>query len=386
MTVRVLFQPFFYLPEAWNGIDEHLLLLSRHLDRKRFELVLAATSGDGTQTETLAQRAGLSLARLPEPASARLNSLVRLRNFYEEVGADVVHMHTPAFGGQARFGLAARAAGAVPLVTVHQIMPNQLSRRGRVTNRLAQRVLFGPIVAVSKDVRQMLATHAGLDARPISVIPNGVDEPAEDHTTRDEGTTRESLQIGYFGRLSHEKGVDLLIDALAVVSESGRGFTALIVGDGPERSQLQAQVERLGLTERVRFMGFQSNVDTFMRSVDIVAHTPRYEGFGLVVLEAMARGVPVVVSPAPGGIPEMVVSGETGLVTNGMSAHAIANGLAEVIDNADLRAAMGAAGFQRWKRLFTAERMACRTAEVYERTLKLRSVSPTRGSAIPRKT
>ncbi|MGH2609529.1 MAG: glycosyltransferase family 4 protein, partial [Tepidiformaceae bacterium] len=331
MSVRVLLQPFFYLPESWNGIDEHLLLLTRHIDSRDVEFVLALGEHDGPQTTTLAKRAGLSTVRLPGAATGAVRRVRDLREVYERVRPHILHMHTPAAGGQAAAALAARLAKAAPVLTVHQYQPWQLPVRSRILNRVTQSLLCREVVAVSADVRSSLGQRGGFSLRGISVIANGIDEiqPATDRSpsARAGGPVR----IGYFGRLSREKGVDILIEGLAVVRQQGGEFEAIVVGDGPERAALEALAVARGLQEAVSFLGYVPNASSRMREVDIVAHTPRYEGFGLVILEAMASSKPVVVVAAPGGISEMVVPGETGIVAASSSPADIAQAISGLL-------------------------------------------------------
>lgn len=372
MPIRVLLQPFFYLPESWNGIDEHLLLLARHLDPAEFELVVAVGEADGPQTATLAQRAGLATVDVPRVSSAP-GSVRGLRDLYRRVGADIVHMHTPAAGGQATAAFAARLAGAAPVLTVHQYQPWALPVRTRLLNTAAQRALFRRVIAVSHDVRASLAERAGFSDRRVLVISNGIDAGEPRRSGIPLRSPNDPPVIGYFGRLSREKGVDILIEALALAHDAGCTFEAQIVGDGPERAALEALSVARGLDGRVTFRGFIPGASSLIPTVDIVAHTPRYEGFGLVILEAMAAAKPVIVAPAPGGLAEMVVPGETGLIAGDRSPAEIARAVRTLVADDRLRERMGIAARERWREHFTADRMAARTAEVYRQALGLPS-------------
>src|SRR5688500_7615312 len=109
---RVLWQPFFYLPERWNGIDEHLLLLARYLDPKRYELLLLTHETDGPQSATLARRAGIRTVAAPyAPGASFLTRVRALRQLYRREGIDLLHLHGPVVGGQLAPTLAARLAG-----------------------------------------------------------------------------------------------------------------------------------------------------------------------------------------------------------------------------------------------------------------------------------
>jgi glycosyltransferase involved in cell wall biosynthesis len=381
VPARVLFHPFFYLPESWNGIDEHLLHLARHLDPQEFELIVGIGPDDGSQTATLAKRAGLASVQLPSNVSSMRTRAATLRDVYRRSGADIVHMHSPTVGGQAPAALAARRAGSRAILTIHQYQPWSMPLRTRLVNRLTQRLFLDGVIAVSADVRLSAAERTGLRASVIEVVPNGIDGPAAAPELRKRGRP---VVVGYFGRLSHEKGVDILVEALHLVRQAGVDVSAIIVGDGPERTALMALSDRAGVSESLEFRGFVPGARELMADVDIVVHTPRYEGFGLVALEAMAAGKPMVVAPAPGGLGEIVRDGETGLVAENASPAAVAAAIQRLAADSGLRRRMGIAAHQRWKERFSAVQMARRTADVYRDVLGSRTATQHRAGRFAR--
>jgi glycosyltransferase involved in cell wall biosynthesis len=366
---RVLIHPFFFLAEAWNGMDEHLLLLSRHLDRGRFELLLLTHPSDGPQTQILSERAGIQPVPAPYAVGAsawtRLNALRRL---YAIERIDLLHMHSPVAGGQAIPALAARLAGvSATIATYHQIQPDRLPTKTRVANYLTHTHLMDATIAVSQDVATSLRLRAGVPSRNLHVIHNGIDlpEPTSESASVRVGGADEIL-LGYFGRLSPEKGVSGLLDALALLARSCPRARTLIVGDGPERAALEAKAMHLGIADQVTFLGFRSDARVLMEQVDVVVHAPVYEGFGLVVLEAMAARRPVVGTNAPGGLAEMVVPEETGLLVCPGSADALAEALARLAQDAPARERMGRNGRARFEQHFSAGSMVERITTVYD--------------------
>ena len=140
--------------------------------------------------------------------------------------------------------------------------------------------------------------------------------------------------VGVLGRLSLEKGVDLFLDACAVLARKGLAFSALVVGDGPERAHLEARSSDLGLASRVRFLGQVHNVDVLYGNLDLVVLPSRSEGLPNTLLEAMQADVPVVAT-AVGGVPEAVgASGAAHLVAPG-SALALAEALERALTQGD---------------------------------------------------
>ena len=135
---RVLFHPYLFLAESWNGLDEHLLLLTRHLDRAEFEPSVLVHDSDGPQTRILADRA--SIRALPAPYAATATVIARVRalaRLYRAEHIDLVHLHSPVAGGQIVAALAARLARVrATVATYHQIQPWRLPARSRTINRL----------------------------------------------------------------------------------------------------------------------------------------------------------------------------------------------------------------------------------------------------------
>jgi L-malate glycosyltransferase len=373
-----MLQPSFFLAESWNGIDEHLLLIAKHLDPRRYELSVMIHAHDGAQSRVLAERAGLRAVPAPyPPRSGALIRLVRLRDLYAAEGVDLLHLHSPVAGGQAVPTLAARLAGVPATVaTYHQIQPRRLSTTSRVINYLTHRLLVHRIVAVSRDVGESLVGAAGLPRRGLAVLHNGIEltppgggesvpPPQAPLPPRAPG----EVCIGYFGRLSPEKGLPCVLEALSLLATRYPQARTFIVGDGPERSALEAAAARLGLDDGICFLGFRPDARQLMEEVDIVVHAPIYEGFGLVVLEAMAASRAVVVNDAPGGLPEIVVPGETGLVVSAGCPGALAEALERLVADPGERARLGQNGRVRCEQYFSARRMAERTAELYDRAL-----------------
>jgi glycosyltransferase involved in cell wall biosynthesis len=377
---RVLWQPFFYFPERWNGIDEHLLLLARHLDRKRYELLLLTHESDGPQSALLAQRAGIRTVAAPyAPRASFLTRLRALRRLYRQEGIDLLHLHSPVVGGQLAPTLAARLAGAAGvLATYHQVQPWIQSRRTRLLNAFIHTLLMCRTLAVSEDVRATMAARTGVPAAQVEVVHNGIDASAS-------GSARSALappglpprrpdevRLGCFGRLSPEKGLEVVLEAMGRLATVCPEARLLIAGDGPKRPTLVDLAERLGITDRVEFLGFRDDARDIMASVDIVVHAPAYEGFGLVVLEAMDASRPVVVNDAPGGLKDTVVPEQTGLVVPSGSATALAAALQRLVGDPAARRRLGEAGRARFLERFTAPRTADVVAGQYQAVLRQR--------------
>lgn len=207
---------------------------------------------------------------------------------------------------------------------------------------------------------------------PLTVVPQfGVDPEVFRPGERRQTSHAQPMHIAYVGRLVPEKGVDLLIEALGRLSGDWR---ATLVGDGPETSRLRAQLERLGLENRVALKAWMPSTDmpAFYRNVDVLVLPSRTqpnwtEQFGRVLIEAMACGVVVIGSNA-GEIPHVI--GEAGRIFPEGDAAALHEALADLLDAPDERQMLSTQGRARVKAHFTQHHIAATTVDVYRTLLR----------------
>jgi glycosyltransferase involved in cell wall biosynthesis len=206
--------------------------------------------------------------------------------------------------------------------------------------RLARNVLRRArlVIAASRSLADLAKV---LGARDVRVIPSGVDLPAE------VGEEAEPPEVLYAGRLSPEKGVLELVEA-------GQGLNLVVAGDGPLRAQVPGA------------LGFvpHNELERLYARAAVVACPSHREGFGVACLEAMAHGRPVVAT-AVGGLSDLVVDGETGLVVPPRDPTALRAALDHLLADRELRRQLGAAGRERARELFSWERVTDATLAAY---------------------
>jgi glycosyltransferase involved in cell wall biosynthesis len=206
----------------------------------------------------------------------------------------------------------------------------------------------------------------------LHVVHCGV-SPEQFEPRRHEGTGSRLL---FVGRLAAVKGLPVLLEAVAQLAKDRPDVTLVVVGDGPDRAKLEAQAKRLGIAGRVEFRGYQSQVQVreLLRQTDAFAMASFAEGVPVVLMEAMAAGVPVIATRIA-GVPELVEEGVSGFLVPPGEPRVIAERAALLLDDAELRNRMGAAGRAKVEREFNIAVEAQRLCRVMTSALGARVVS-----------
>jgi glycosyltransferase involved in cell wall biosynthesis len=232
------------------------------------------------------------------------------------------------------------------------------------------------IIAISDAVNAYVRRQLNIPAERVKTVHYGIDpgpyerisERQRQKVRKEWGIPPDALVIGTVSRLVAQKALHVLIHAYAEYRRHARRDSRLvIVGIGPLESDLKALARRLSLENTIVWMGFREDIPEVMAGFDVFALTSSYEGFGLVLLEAMAAGRPVIASRVS-AIPEIVQDGTTGLLCTVGDHKDFAQALLR-LENRDLRASLGAAGHARVVRCFTVARMAEATRSIYEECL-----------------
>lgn len=200
--------------------------------------------------------------------------------------------------------------------------------------------------------------------KPIAVVPNMVKIGAP----MVRPPFRSPPVIGALGRLHHNKGYDVLFEALASPELAGLPWQCVLGGDGPERPLLEAEAKRWGVFDRVRFLGWVSDRQTFFNMIDLFVLPSREEPFGIVLIEAMAAGVPVVATDTDG--PSSIIhDGQTGLMVPRDNAQALAGALKNALTSESTMARMGQSGFADVKARFSRDAVAALLTSALDQVL-----------------
>lgn len=381
-----------------GGQNVHVGELSAALARLGHDVTVYTRRTDPTSADRIEHDRGYTIVHVPAgPARSVLKDELyphmgefsqRLAETWQIDPPDLAHAHFWMSG------LASVLAGRiadVPVVQTYHAL-GTVKRRFQRSADTSPTERIGIERMISRHTAQVIATSTdelrelvrmGVRRNRISVIPCGVDvaEFRPDGPAAPRSAPHRLLAVG---RLVPRKGYDLAIKALP-----GLPDTELVIAGGPPDERLGADTEarrlvalagRLGVAARVRLVGQVARADmpALFRSADAVVCTPWYEPFGIVPVEAMACGVPVVVTPV-GGLTDTVVDGVTGLHVP-PDPNRLCRALHELLASPYRRGSLGAAGRDRARSRYTWHRVAAETAGVYERLLPdhLMSVVDTR--------
>lgn len=324
--------------------------------------VCATHGSDGPIRRWLMDK-GIETQILDSPRTKRVGRMWKLYWHLRRTRCEVLHVH--------HFNMLVSTIIPAKLARVQRIVLTEHTDEELRSSEAARRVA----VRYGRHVDALSAVHAGISARvagllqvpveEISVIPNGVDTKTFRPRVRESDkaaavrSSGKPLVVGCVGRLHPDKDYSNLIRAVEVLTSEGSAtFAVTIVGEGPERGRLEAEVAEKGLGEFVRFLGERSDVAEIYRTFDIFVIPSKTEGLPIALLEAMSSGLPCIATDV-GGV-RMALDQGAGMVVDPRDSTGLARALGALISNPDLRHSLGQTARERAVREFDRMEMLVR--------------------------
>jgi glycosyltransferase involved in cell wall biosynthesis len=363
-----------------GGAELHLLTLCRYLKSQGVDLTVACLREQVKGSRSLRpdfENENIRVINLHADSRYDWRFLRPLTRLLKEDGPDILHTHLPrADIGAALIHRLARSPAF--LCSVHGIYRDRwFGHWAAPLMRHAYRKADA-VIAISSAVKNWLDTDLGITPDKIEIIHYGIEPERFTASTANgsqTGKQNDQVVIGSIGRLEPGKGFDCLTRTMQMVCTQVPNASLLIAGHDPlgYGKKLEALIRSLDLEKEVRLVGFQRDIATFLDAIDVFAFASRTEGFGQVLIEAMAAGKPVVASRIS-PFTEIVVDGETGLLAEPDNPEAFARAICWLSTHRNEAQEIGRQGQERVWSHFSAEKMARETLSLYDELVARHSV------------
>ncbi len=360
-----------------SGSENHLRTLLTGTDRRKFRLHVGILAESQCipclqEYQRSLEQSEIIASIFPMRRHLDFSLIPRLRRYMLDKQIDLVHthlIHADVYGT-----LAAKLAG-VPVILSSRHNDDRFRRHLLLIwlNRLLAR-WQNKIIVISDWVGRFLQEVEGIPSGKIVRIHYGL-EPQPLEALAESLYIRQRLQIpedtpiiGTIGRLTAQKGHTYLLQAAALIKKEFPNIRVVIIGEGELRRELEEQAETLDIKEQILFAGSRARNETIrlLSGMDFFVFPSCWEGFGLVLLEAMALKKAIVASNVS-AIPESVVDGKTGILVPAENSARLAEAILILLEDPELARMMGEGGYQRLRQYFSVSRMVEATEHLYIR-------------------
>jgi sugar transferase (PEP-CTERM/EpsH1 system associated) len=337
-----------------GGQEKLLVELARHVNRDRFAMTFVSLGHRGAVADEL-EACGASVVALENPSGLKPGLILRLARLFGRLRPSVVHTHD---NRALVYGVPAARLARVPRVihTRHGRNAGSTPRQVGLVRLLCR--LVDEYVCVSRDA-EALSLLEGIPAAKLRTIYNGID--LERFAFSGPCTEGPVVTVA---RLSPEKGVDNLVRAASIAMQQVPELLFQVAGDGPCLVELRQMIAELGLAGKLSLLGMVRDIPDLLARVCLFVLPSRSEGVSLTLLEAMARGLPVVATRV-GGTPEVVEDGVTGLLVPSEDLDRLAEAILQLRCNPETAKRMGEEGRRRVESLFDVRRMVADYEALY---------------------
>ena len=362
-----------------SGAERHLLVLLKGLREQGIDahlIILTQPNSPMNNMIAEAEQHGIPIHNVTIYRHYDLTVVWRIRKILRDIQPDIVHthlIHADLYGW-----LGAKIAWAKTIISSRHNDDNfRYHRLIRLVSRVMWWLTDGGI-AISGAIKKFVVDVEGARDDKIDVVHYGMDyrwTPDEDiwsayKSLRDElGLPRDTVILGMVNRLVEQKGIPYALQAFQVIITEFPQVHLVIAGDGDGAETLKKQADKLGISSNVHWLGWRNDAQALMGAFDVFLLPSLWEGFGLVLLEAMARRIPIVASSVS-AIPEVVAHGENGLLIPPRDVDGLVNAIRLLLNDRPLRKYMGLLGDERLEQVFHVQQMVNATIAVYDKRCK----------------
>lgn len=358
-----------------GGGENHLVDLIKGQIAHGFRVQVAYLKGSG-YWESALKKTGVEVIALELSRYGDLKPLLKLWELLKHYHPDIVHAHMPPAELYTRIALKLYRGQPLFVITKHNDEPFYRGRGHKLLGKwVAKRA--SRIITISDSVNHYICAELGCSSEKVVTINYGIDPMLYEKVDAESinllrqtwDLNDETYLVGTVARLVPQKALHILLEGFATYLQiATQSAKLVVVGVGPLEADLKKRAAQLKIQEHVLWTGFREDIPIIMNALDVFALTSIYEGFGRVLLEAMAAAKPVVAS-CVSAIPEVVEDKATGILVPPEQPISLANAF-KFFEDDRARTLFGTAGRQRVKEHFTLNNMIERTIEVYRECIK----------------
>lgn len=354
----------------YGGAERQMLLLAKNLDQQKYQPIIVCRYSEALQKwyEEI-DKAGIKVIITHTHSKNSLSNFFQLLKIIKSEKPALIHAQIWNPVASKFAFLAARFKKIPLLITEHDPFP--VGGHQKIYKNLTLGIPK-KIITVSKANQQLMNELYPKHSQKTATIYNGIEKPIGPITaTRRLQIKKQIFHAGEAttiifsaGTLHERKGYKHLIAAFKKIVGQFDNLKLVIAGEGPERPALEKLIKNLDLEKRVVLLGQRNDIPELMQAGDIFILPSLKEAFGLVILEAMQNGLPVIASRV-GGIPEIITSEKIGLLTEPADKNSLVKALQKLLSHPNLRLELRQSGLQHWQH-FSASKMASETAKIYQ--------------------
>lgn len=375
-----------------GGTEKILYELVTRIDRTKFNPLVCGLKSYGHYAEKIENKGIPVIVFNVANGISLLKNFQAIFNLYKIMRKEKIDLvHTFLFRANFIGRIAARLVGVPIVISSIRVMEEKKKYHlflERITSFLSDKFIVN-----SEALKNFVSEKMKITPEKIEIVYNGIDfmnlPKINSIIKKNElGYNKNEILIGTVGRLHKQKGIEYFIEAIKIITQlpitppsSALGGLRragnyqlpnfLIIGDGPERKNLESLICNLELNDKVKLLGWRTDVLEIISVLDIFVLSSLWEGTPNVVLEALAYNKPVVATRV-GGVPEIIEEGVTGLLVEPANAQALADAILWVLENPEKARKMAEKGKEKVEKFFPIHKMVKETEEVYEKLANLK--------------
>lgn len=320
-----------------SGAEMMVADLAKELKKRGHDVLIVSLYNRRTSISDEVTTNGVKIKYLDKHRGIDTRIVCNMYSIIKAFNPDVIHTHLNVM--KYVVPVAALLRYKKIYHTVHNVADKEQRKADRILTNFFVKVLGVKLVGIAPQVTESIAKEYNIPTKSIPTIYNG--RNLKDFLCERDYSFNGTIKILHVGRFAEQKNHEMIVNAFKQVKNKVSDVVLLLVGDGELMTSIKEQVHQLDLDSDVIFLGIRDDINEIMKSSDIFILPSKYEGMPIVLIEAMASGLPIIVTPV-GGIPDMISNDVNGLmVADYRSDTELSDAICKLIDNEQIREKIG---------------------------------------------